>query len=150
MRLMALSVSLLTLALTSGASALGRDDEWQSGWGQGMSEAVVTYGPGNRIFVSCNEGGIGETNISFALAGRAPTGDDVVLTFDGEDPERIWISNGRIPSNCRACASTFDYVIDKLKTHLSVHVLFENGDGARFTLKGAAEAIGDCVPDFAR
>ena len=84
------------------------------------------------------------------LAGRAPTGNNVTLTFDSEDPERISITEGEITSECRVCASNYEYVIDKLKTHETVHVMFENGDGARFTLNGAADAIAECVPDFAR
>ena len=42
------------------------------------------------------------------------------------------------------------YVISKLKTRPSVHVLFENGSAARFTLKGSSQAIKACISDFAR
>ncbi|MBZ0129779.1 MAG: hypothetical protein K8F59_11755 [Rhodobacteraceae bacterium] len=72
------------------------------------------------------------------------------MTFDNDDPEQIWISNGDITSDCRACMGNYEYVIRKLKSHRSVHVLFENGDGARFTLKGSSAAITDRTPDFAR
>jgi len=134
------------------ATAFGNDDHWVSGWGQGVSEAIVTHGPGNQIYVTCNEGGnlYANTGISFMLAGRAPTGSSVVLTFDNEDPESLSIWDGAITFDCAACAGTYEYVIERLKRHSSVHVMFENGDSARFTLAGSTEAIAECVPDFAR
>jgi len=140
------------MALAVPASALGRDDQWVSGWGQGVSEAIVKHGPGNQIYVTCNEGGnlYANTGISFMLGGRAPTGSSVTLTFDNEDPEKIWITKGEITSDCRACAGNYEYVIAKLKGHSSVHVLFENGDAARFTLRGSKKTIAECIPDFAR
>lgn len=148
------SVFLLLAISSFGAPALsfGTDDQWQSGWGQGVSEAIITHGPGNQIYVTCNDGGnpFSKTGISFMLGGRAPTGEYVTLTFDDNDPENIWINDGEITSDCRACAGNYEYVIEKFKTHSSVHVLFENGDSARFTLKGSSSAITSCVPDFAR
>lgn len=42
------------LLTADAAFAFGRDDSWTSGWGQGVAEAVVTLGPGNRIYVTCN------------------------------------------------------------------------------------------------
>lgn len=134
------------------AGAFGNDDHWESGWGQGVAEAIITHGPGNQIYVTCNQGAadyVG-SGISFMLGGRAPTGSSVILTFDNEDPESIWISDGQITSDCRACAGNYEYVIERLKRHSSVHVLFENGDSARFSLAGSSEAITECVPDFAR
>ena len=153
-RAFSIAVAVIVAATAKGshvASAFGRDDKWGSGWGQGVAEAIVTHGPGNHIYVTCNEGGgAGSTGISFMLAGKAPTGDNITLTFDKDDPEQIWISNGEITSNCRACTGNYEYTIRKLRSYKSVHVLFENGDNARFTLQGANEAITDCVPDFAR
>lgn len=138
--------------LTAPGLAFGRDDEWESGWGQGVSEAIVTHGPGNQIYVTCNDGGssFSNTGISFMLGGRSPTGSHVILTFDNEDPESVWIADGAITSNCRACAGNYEYAIKKLKGHSSVHVLFENGDAARFTLKNSSNAIVSCASDFAR
>lgn len=131
--------------------AFGSDDKWTSGWGQGVAEAIVTKGPGNQIYVTCNEGaGYDATGISFTLRDREPTGHSVLLTFDGEDPEEFSIWSGRITSNCRACAATYEVVVGKLRRHKSVHVRFENGDAARFSLKGAAKAIGQCIPDLYR
>ena len=148
------SVFLLLAISSFGAPALsfGNDDQWQSGWGQGVSEAIITHGPGNQIYVTCNEGGnpLARTGISFMLGGHAPTGEHVTLTFDNNDPENIWINDGEITSDCHACAGNYEHVIKKLKTHSSVHVLFENGDSARFTLNGSKSAISDCIPDFAR
>lgn len=149
-----ISVAVIVATITIGshnASAFGRDDQWVSGWGQGIAEAIVTHGSGNQIYVTCNEGGgAGSTGISFMLAGKAPTGDNITLTFDNDNPEQIWISNGAITSNCRSCMGSYEYIIRKLRSHNSVHVLFENGDNARFTLEGSKAAITDCVPDFAR
>lgn len=149
-RLLAGSMSLATAVPTS-ALAFGSDYEWTSGWGQGIAEAIITKGPGNQIYVTCDEGaGRDATGIRFTLLGQEPTGNSVLLTFDSEDPEEYSIWDGAIPSDCRACASTYEVVKEKLKRHNSVHVRFENGNATRFTLKGSAEAIGQCTPDAYR
>lgn len=149
-----LSASIIAVTMAMGqqsALAFGQDDRWVSGWGQGVSEAIVTHGPGNQIYVTCNEGGgSGSTGILFMLAGSAPTGHSITMTFDNDDPEQIWITDGEITSDCRACMGNYEYIIGKLRRHNSVHVLFENGDNARFTLRGSSAAIVDCLPDFAR
>lgn len=133
------------------ASAFGSDERWTSGWGQGIAESIVTKGPGNQIYVTCDQGaGRNATGISFMLAGRAPTGASVLLTFDNESPKDFSIWDGQITSSCHACAAVYETVIQRMKSHKSVHVRFENGDAARFTLKGSSEAIGQCIPDFAR
>lgn len=90
------------------------------------------------------------SSVSFTLNGKEPSGNSVFLTFDNENPESVWISNGEITSDCRACAANYDYVVNKLRSHSSVHVMFTNGDAARFTLKGSSRAIGQCTPDFYR
>ena len=111
------------------AFAFGSDDHWTSGWGQGVAEAIVTRGAGNQIYVTCDEGaGRNATGISFMLVGRAPTGNSILLTFDNEDPEDYSIWDGKIKSNCRACASVYEAVIKGLKSHQSVHVRFANGE----------------------
>lgn len=139
------------LGLTTAAAAFGNDDHWTAGWGQGIAEAVVTKGAENRIYVTCGEnyGRAGHTAISFTLVGRRPTGSTVTLTFDGSDPENYSIWDGQVTSDCRACEANCTAIKTKLKQHQSVHVRFENGDAAKFTLEGAAEAIGRCKPDLA-
>jgi hypothetical protein len=146
-----MAAAISAMAMPGLVLAFGSDDEWTSGWGQGVAEAIITKGPGNQIYITCDDGaGRNSTGISFMLLGKEPGGSSVLLTFDGGDPEEYSTWNGRIPTNCRACASTYELVIDKLKRHNSVHVRFENGNAARFTLKGAAKAIGQCTPDFYR
>lgn len=133
------------------AFSFGNDREWQSGWGQGVAEAVVTNGAGNQIYVTCDEGaGRNATGISFMIGGDSPTGDHIVLTFDGADPEQVWVQDGQITSDCRACAGTYDWTIERLKKHSRVHVMTEAGESAAFTLKGATKAIGNCTADFYR
>ncbi|MBL4872421.1 MAG: hypothetical protein JKY41_03275 [Rhodobacteraceae bacterium] len=129
------------------ASAFGNDNIWVSGWGQGISEALITKGPGNQIYATCGEG---HTGIRFMLLGNAPTGHSVLLTFDNDDPVDVSIWEGMITSNCHACAGTYQSVVQKLRKHNSVHVRFENGDNTRFTLNGSSNAIVECVSDFAR
>lgn len=152
-----LSIILVTATAAGGLLAeptwaFGRDDRWESGWGQGVSEAIVTHGPGNQIYVTCNDGGssFSHTGISFMLGGRSPTGSSITLTFDNEDPLPVWITDGEITSDCRACAGNYEYIVTKMKAHSSVHVLFESGNAARFTLKNSSNAIAPCTPDFAR
>lgn len=142
---------LALVAMPVSAIAFGNDDEWVSGFGQGVCESIVTHGANNSIYVSCECGsGRPSSGITFRLAGQNPTGSSILLTFDGRAPEEISISDGRIESNCRACAATFTYVIELLRTYNSVNVRFENGDNATFTLKGSNSAIGECIADFYR
>jgi hypothetical protein len=136
------------LPTAMGANAFGSDTKWVSGFGQGTKEALIQKGPSNEIYVACQEGSLSPSSISFSLAGKPPTGNEITVTFDALEPERISIWGGQVPSDCRACAGTFDYLRDKLKQHSSVHILFENGDGARFTLKGSSKAIGNCPSGF--
>jgi hypothetical protein len=139
-------IAVLMTALS--ASAFGNDETWVSGWGQGTKEALIKKGPGNQIYVACQEGSSSPSSISFMLAGDSTKDDRVFLTFDSKDPEAIWVSNGEITSDCRACASNFDYVIERLKSHSSVHVQFTNGDATRFSLAGSTKAIGVCTASF--
>lgn len=146
-----LGAVMLLLGLHDEASAFGSDDKWTAGWGQGVAEAIVTKGPGNRMYVTCDDGAArNATKISFTLHGKSPTGRSVLLTFDNKDPQDFAIWDGEIRSDCRTCAATYDHVISLLKAHSSVHVRFENGEATRFTLKGASKTIGQCKADFYR
>lgn len=136
------------LLFPSPSMAFGNDETWVGGFGQGMKEALIMKGPGNSIYVACSEGSLTPSSVRFSLAGESAAGDSIILTFDGLEPEQIWVSNGEVSSDCRACAGNFEYVIDKLKSHNSVHVLFPNGNGTRFTLNGATAAIGQCKASF--
>jgi hypothetical protein len=129
-------------------SAFGRDDRWTAGFGQGVCEAVVTSGAGNQIYLACDCGSDRPSSISFTLAGRSAPGDRILLAFDSFDAESIWIADGEIISDCRACAANSDYVLQRLKRHSRVRVMFQNGDAATFSLKGSSEAIGDCRASF--
>lgn len=145
----ALGVALL--AAPGAALAFGNDDRWESGWGMGIAEAVITRGPGNQIYVTCDDGAMrNATAISFTLAGDSSKDSSVQLTFDGGEPEDYSLWDGQIKSDCHACASTYDVVIKKLKTHNFVHVKFGNGKAAKFSLNGSAKAIKQCVADFYR
>ena len=145
-----LLTACFSLLFSINANAFGQDDKWTSGFGQGVSEAIVTHGPGNQIYVTCDKGAgrSDVTAISFMLAGKSPKGDHIVATFDNEEPFQVWIKDGQITTECHACADNYVYLIDKFKTHKWVHILFENGNGAKFTLKGAKEAISECTPEF--
>ncbi|QKW97066.1 MULTISPECIES: hypothetical protein [unclassified Agrobacterium] len=142
---------MASIALPATAGAFGNDDRWESGWGMGVKEAIITRGAGNRIYVTCDDGAARDaTAISFMVGGDSPKGSSVQLTFDGEAPEDYSLWDGEIKSNCHACASTYDAIINKLKSHRFVHVKFQNGNAAKFSLNGSTRAIGQCVADFYR
>ncbi|PTQ92600.1 hypothetical protein C8R30_12223 [Nitrosomonas nitrosa] len=126
------------------------DDIWRSGWGQGVSEAEVTRGSGNKIYVACLSGrewplDMG-SSISFMLAGDGPKpNSELLIIFDKKHPESFSVDkHGKITSDCRACAANFDYLIEQLKKHSSIYVRFSDGRESTFTLKGSAKAIGEC------
>lgn len=142
-------ISLCVLLMPSAALAFGNDTEWTSGWGMGTKEAIITKGPGNEIYVACEDGSLSPSSISFMLDGQSAGGGIVTLTFDGAPPEDFWTDeSGVITSDCHACASNFDRAILMLKTHNSVYVRFQNGLMTQFTLKGSKEAIGECIAGF--
>lgn len=144
-------VLVIALCTSTSAMAFGSDSKWTSGWGMGVSEAIITQGPGNQIYVTCDDGaGRNATGISFMLGGDSSKGSSIQLTFDKGDPEDYSLWSGEVPSQCHACASTYDAIIQKFKAHSSVHVKFTNGLAAKFTLSGASKAIGKCVADFYR
>lgn len=130
------------------ANAFGRDDKWVSGFGQGVCEALVTSGAGNEIYFACDCGSARPSSISFMLGGKSSTGDLLFLSFDDGPMEDVSLWGGDITSDCRACANTFDFVKERIKKHSKVRVMFQNGDAATFTLKGSAEAIGECTAGF--
>lgn len=145
------ALALCVAAIPVAAMGFGRDDRWVSGWGMGVAEALVTAGDGNQIYVTCDQGaGRNATGIDFMLAGQSPSGDHVALTFDDDPSVEVSLWDGRIPSDCRACVSTYTFVTERLRAHNRVRVAFENGDQATFTLTGSRAAIVDCTPDFAR
>ncbi|WP_141101983.1 hypothetical protein [Oceanicola sp. 22II-s10i] len=142
------AISIGAIGIANSTLAFGRDDQWSSGYGQGVCEAVVTSGAGNQIYVACECGSGRPSAIYFTLAGRAPAGDKLFLSFDNGPATPVGLWSGAIPSDCHACASTFDFVKDGLKRHSTVRVMYQNGDAATFTLKGSTKAIGECVADF--
>lgn len=122
------------------------DNFWRNGWGQGVAEAEVTHGSGNKIYVACESGSGYGSSIHFMLAGNNPKpNSEILIIFDKKHPESFSVDkNGKITSECRACAANFDYLIEQLKKHSSVYIRFSDGRESTFTLKGSAKAIGDC------
>ena len=121
------------------------DKIWRSGWGQGTSEAQVTSGSGNEIYVACESGSGRYSSISFKLSAKPPKGENILLMFDREQPIVAPVDeDGYITSDSNAMDSVFQYVIERLKNHNNVYVKFTDGREATFTLKGAKKAIGHC------
>lgn len=125
--------------------------EWSYEIVHGAVEASVELGPGNSIAVTCT-GGFGRpiTRVSFSLVGKAPPPfATVLLVVDDNDPLDVPTNeNGELPSNSHLDADWFETVRDQLKSGTSVYIRFPDGTGARFPLKGSAEAIGVCPADL--
>lgn len=148
---MRLGAAIVMSAWFATAASASATERWREGFGQGVLEAWVEKGPGNEIRVAC-ESGFGRpiTGISFSLSGKGPASNSVVtLIFDDQDPKDFNVNQqGEISSNCRACAANFEVARDALKSGKSVYVRFSDGVGTRFSLTGAAKAIGKCEADF--
>tara|TARA_E500000178_G_C16607615_1_gene567558 strand:+ start:47 stop:502 length:456 start_codon:yes stop_codon:yes gene_type:complete len=143
---------ILGIALgTISSSVHATGEKWTSEFGQGVYVAEVKHGPGNSISVICGEDyGPGMTGIEFRLAGRTIK-DSVFLIFDQEDPVKIWVGDGKITTECRACNSNYHSVLERLVRHDSVYVMDKEGVGTRFSLIGSSEKIDqDCKTDWAK
>lgn len=140
------------MVIPSAAFSFGGDDEWNYGFGMGVKEAVVTKGPGNRIYVTCGQPIMGRspTAIQFTLMGKTPESGDVLLTFDGDMPRSFQIWKGLINSDSRVGDAQFTTIINLLKSKSMVNVRFPDGTNATFTLKGSSKAIGECPSDFSQ
>lgn len=150
---MKLRAMLMALSISLGVAHPVVAEGWKSGFGQGATEAWVELGPGNGIHVSCT-GGFSHaiTGVRFVLAGKSPPSNStVMLIVDDNDPIDVPINEEQsLTSNSRVEASWFETVRDALKTGETAYVRFPDGTGARFSLDGADEAIGDCQADFWR
>lgn len=127
------------------------DEEWRSGWGQGVSEAEITNGSGNKIYVACTEDDyMGGSKIHLSLSGDSAKGrSEVMFAFDDKKPIFINVDeDGHVASDCRVCAANFTYLVDELKTRNSVLVRFSDGRESSFSLHGSAKSIGDCKATF--
>lgn len=143
-----MTLSFNCLAWTTQTS----DNIWRSGWGQGVSEAEVTYGSGNSIYVACTDPTTlsSGSSISFTLVGDTIKNSEILVIFDNGKPETFHTdSGGSIESASRVGAAQFTYLINKFKKSNKVYIRFPDGREATFTLKGASKAIdGDCKAAF--
>lgn len=144
--------TIVAILHSSPALSFGNDESWTSGWGMGISEAIINKGPGNSIYVTCGTPTttMSVTGISFTLIGDSSKDSSVILTFDGEPPQDFSLIDGNIESFSRVGSAQFEHIIQKLKTKQWVNVRFQNGTNATFTLNGANDAIGDCPSDFSQ
>ena len=141
---------LASLALAFSSNALAwttdtSDNVWRSGWGMGVSEAEVTSGSGNTIYVACTDPeNFGGSSISISLVGDTTKNGKFFAQFDGGKLEEFQTnSDGYVVSNNRAAAATFTYLLEKFKKHQKVYIRFPNGHVATFTLRGAKKALGN-------
>lgn len=149
-----LLVGLLPIFLSSNILAWTTetsDDVWRSGWGQGISESEVTYGSGNRIYVTCHEPlSWGGSSISISLGGMEFPNSELLIRFDNGKLESFHTDKrGYIESDSRVGDAQFHYLIDHFKKHKKVYIRAPNGYQSTFTLKGSTKALGsDCKSGF--
>jgi len=152
MRLFIIMLSVIVSSNSLAWTTETSDNIWRSGWGQGVSEAEVTYGSGNTIYVACTDPDnlTGGSSISISLGGDTIKNGEILAIFDNDKPENFKTnSDGLIESASRVGASQFTYIVNKFKKHNKVYIRFSNGKEATFTLKGASKAISsDCKAAF--
>jgi hypothetical protein len=144
MRIMWKIITTLLLSLITNYSfawATETSDKiWRSGWGQGSSEAEITLGSGNSIYISC---GRYPVSISFSLVGSNPKpNSELMLIFEKQPVVMSVNNNGNFEANSGVEKSTVSYLLKefKKKSHKSVYVRFSDGKEGTFTLNGAAKA----------
>lgn len=141
MRSLIFAVAFLT-TLPANAWTTNSDNEWTSGWGQGVTEAQVTNGDNNRIDVICRDAESGDSYITFTIDGGGPNSGDVFVSFDQSTPRRIHVDDdGKVSS---AAGPVFSHVIHQLRVSKTVNVRFSDGRDSSFTLKGSGKVLEDC------
>lgn len=124
------------------------DDKWRSGFGQGIVEAEVTQGSGNKIEVVCSDPDNSlniPSSISVTIGNR--TSSSMLMVYDGGKPEEISLGS-YIDSSNHVGADYFLHILEKFKKHKKVYIRFADGSEATFTLKGAKAVVDGCKPTF--
>ena len=142
------TIAISTLLATTQAlawSTATSDHVWRSGWAQGVTEAQVTLGSGNEIYIACKETDeISEyTSIYINLAGR-PVDDEVLISFDKQGLTEYPFTGGVLKPMSRAHEGYVFTFIESIRKHNQIYVRSKDGREATFALKGAAKATEDC------
>lgn len=138
------AASLILIFFSSSVFAWSEisDDEWTTGWGQGMVEAQVTNGSGNRIYVACEDIGSGNGAIHFELSGSGPKNNIITVSFDNNKKVKVHSEHRGI---IKSKNSDFTFLIESLRNSSSIYVSFSDGRESAFTLKGSSEALSSCT-----
>jgi hypothetical protein len=141
------------LLLTLDTELLAEDiGDWHGGFAQGIMSYRVENGPGNAFEIDCNEGStIGSTGIDVTIIGAGPPPNSTVnMILDGDEIPMISDGRGSIGTDCHACADQFIYLWTHIRKSGTMLVQFANGASSKFSLNGAAKALGAkvCKTDF--
>nr|WP_221914640.1 hypothetical protein [Klebsiella aerogenes] len=137
--LMALSLVAL-LPVTS--HAFGHHDTWTRGWGQGVSEFVITGKGQSQLLLSCEDEGTRAATITLTdTRGRQVSMDtDTALQVKIDQQEAVDISE----SGSRVGENNLDFAWGQLRQGKQVTVSGTGVTPTTFTLKGASEVL----PEF--
>lgn len=143
-KIIAISTLLATTQALAWSTATS-DHVWRSGWAQGITEAQVTLGSGNEIYIACKETDdmYDFATIYINLAGR-PVDDEVLISFDKQGLTEYPFTDGALKPMSRAHESYVRSFFESIRKHNQIYVRSKDGREATFTLKGAAKATEDC------
>ncbi|EIY2647796.1 hypothetical protein MMK76_003163 [Klebsiella aerogenes] len=137
--LMALSLVAL-LPVTS--HAFGNPDTWTRGWGQGVSEFVITGKGQSQLLLSCEDEGTRAATITLTdTRGRQVSMDtDTAMQVKIDQQEAVDISE----SGSRVGENNLDFAWSQLRQGKQVTVSGTGVTPTTFALKGAREVL----PEF--
>ncbi|MBZ7631011.1 hypothetical protein [Klebsiella michiganensis] len=129
----------LTALLPVTSHAFGNPDTWTRGWGQGVSEFVITGKGQSQLLLSCEDEGSRAATITLTDArGRQVSMDtDAELQVKIDQQEAVDISD----SGSRVGENNLDFAWGQLRRGKQVTVSGTGVTPTTFTLKGAREVL---------
>jgi hypothetical protein len=145
--------SLLTVSIaTAAAASIGpafaeKVGDWRLGFGQGYNEYRLEHGPGNDLTISCDSGNKGYgVNIFMHIRDKAPPGSSIVRAISEEDEFQIITDGDGVGvTECSACRSNFEAMLESLKVSDRLTIIFEDGRSITFRARGTKEAFSEDV-----
>ncbi|RUR87278.1 hypothetical protein PB16LOC_04506 [Pectobacterium versatile] len=135
---------LITVLMTASlipslVQAFGNQNEWVSGWGQGVSEYSILGKGKSRLYLACEDSGYRPEVLIFTdVNGHSvstDTNEIIKVKIDDDDAFSVSETSSRVGAN------NFAWMWDKFRTGKRVIVSGSGVKPAAFTLNGAKNVL---------